>query len=210
MQRILRWLNETAYFVSVPFLMLLLIGVVLSNRPLAVLGATAVVLLNIGRLIAGVANLVVIPFREGIVQGVTFLIPPFTFFYLNNHWKKMRKPTRPRPTPIPAPSTPRTNDSPITWAMIRRPRQPSAFSVPNSRTRRATASIVSSTATANAAISTRIGQPFAEVVGELRGGRHRAGDLAGQAARRGDRGAGSTLAISLCTAEMSAALAAVT
>jgi hypothetical protein len=53
-----------------------------------------VVLLNIGRLVAGVANLVVIPFREGIAQGVAFLIPPVTFFYLNNHWKKMRKPTR--------------------------------------------------------------------------------------------------------------------
>ena len=39
--------------------------------------------------------------------------------------------------------------------MIRLPRQPSAFSVPNSRTRRDTAAIVSSTATANAAISTR-------------------------------------------------------
>ena len=41
-----------------------------------------VVLLNIGRLVAGLANLVVIPFREGIAQGVFFLIPPFTFFYL--------------------------------------------------------------------------------------------------------------------------------
>ena len=43
----------------------------------------------------------------------------------------------------------------MTWAMIHRPRQPSALSVPNSRTRRATAAMVSSTATANAAMSTR-------------------------------------------------------
>ena len=51
---------------------------------------------------------------------------------------------------------PMTTDSPITWAMIRLDRQPSALSVPNSRTRRATAAIVSRLATANAAISTRI------------------------------------------------------
>ena len=41
---------------------------------MAVLGATAVVLLNIGRLVAGVANLAVVPFRDGI------------------NWKKMKKP----------------------------------------------------------------------------------------------------------------------
>jgi hypothetical protein len=48
-----------------------------------------------------------------------------------------------------------TTDSPSTWTTIRRVRQPIAFSVPNSATRRATAAIVSRQATANAAISTR-------------------------------------------------------
>src|SRR5262249_5699811 len=50
---------------------------------------------------------------------------------------------------------PRATASPITWETLRRPRQPSALSVPNSRTRRDTAAIVSRLATANAAISTR-------------------------------------------------------
>ena len=45
-------------------------------------------------------------------------------------------------------------DSPSTWPTIRLLRQPSAFSVPNSGTRRATAAMVSRLATANAAIST--------------------------------------------------------
>ena len=45
------------------------------------------VLLNLGRIVAGVANLAVVPFREGIVQGIMFLIPPLTFFYLSSHWK---------------------------------------------------------------------------------------------------------------------------
>ena len=119
-------------------------------------------------------------------------------------------PAKPRPTPIPAPSTPRTNDSPITWAMIRRPRQPSAFSVPNSRTRRDTASIVSSTATANAAISTRTDSHLPRSLASFA-----ADDTEPVTSLARLLGVvivapGSTLAISLCTAEMSAALAAVT
>jgi hypothetical protein len=90
--RFFRWINESAYLISVPFLMVLLLGVILQNRSLAILGATAVVLLNIGRLVSGLANLVAIPFREGPIQGVLFLIPPLTFLYLYQHWKRMRKP----------------------------------------------------------------------------------------------------------------------
>ena len=92
-QRAFRWLNETAYLVSVPFLMLILFGAIVRSRPLALLGATAVVLLNVGRIVAGLANLLVVPFREGILQGIMFLIPPLTFFYLSSRWNKLRKPT---------------------------------------------------------------------------------------------------------------------
>lgn len=65
-QRAFRWLNETAYFVSLPFLMILLFGIVVKSRHLALFGATFVVLLNIGRVVAGVANLAVVPLREGL------------------------------------------------------------------------------------------------------------------------------------------------
>ncbi len=44
--------------------------------------------------------------------------------------------------------------SPITWATIRRVRQPRALSVPNSRTRRDTAAIVSKLASRNATTRT--------------------------------------------------------
>jgi predicted Zn finger-like uncharacterized protein len=91
-QKIFRWLNESAYLVSVPFLMLILIGITARNRSLAVLGAVVALLLNASRLITGLANLVVIPFRESPIQGIAFLIPPFTFFYLSQHWAKVRKP----------------------------------------------------------------------------------------------------------------------
>jgi hypothetical protein len=65
-QKLFRKLNETAYLVSVPFLMILLLGAVVRSRPLALFGATVVVLLNIGRIVAGVANLAVVPLREGV------------------------------------------------------------------------------------------------------------------------------------------------
>ncbi len=65
-QKVFRKISQAAYLVSVPFLMILLLGVALKNRPMALLGATAVVLLNVGRLVAGAANLAVVPLRDGV------------------------------------------------------------------------------------------------------------------------------------------------
>jgi hypothetical protein len=65
-QKLFRKINETAYLVSVPFLMILLLGTAVRNRPMALFGATVVVVLNIARLVTGAANLAVVPFRDGI------------------------------------------------------------------------------------------------------------------------------------------------
>ena len=46
--------------------MILLFGTVVKNRHLALFGATFVVLINIARLVAGCANLAVVPFRDGV------------------------------------------------------------------------------------------------------------------------------------------------
>ncbi len=91
-QGLFRWINQSAYLVSVPFLMILLVGVVADSQSLLGLGGVVVIALNIGRLVAGMANLLVIPFRESPIQGVLFLIPPFTFIYLARNWHKTRKP----------------------------------------------------------------------------------------------------------------------
>ncbi len=64
-QKILRWLNESAYIVSVPFIIILLFGIAVKANSIAIFGAAFVVLLNIGRIIAGAANLAVIPLRDG-------------------------------------------------------------------------------------------------------------------------------------------------
>jgi hypothetical protein len=66
LQKFFRKINQAAYLVSTPFLMLLLIGAAVKSRPMALFGATVVVLLNIGRLVTGVANLAVVPFRDGL------------------------------------------------------------------------------------------------------------------------------------------------
>ncbi len=68
-QKLFRKIHQAAYLVSVPFLMILILGVVLGSRQMALLGATVVVLLNIGRLVAGVANLALVPFRDGVNPG---------------------------------------------------------------------------------------------------------------------------------------------
>jgi hypothetical protein len=91
-QGLFRWINQSAYLVSVPFLMILLVGVISGSQSLMAIGAIAVVVLNIGRLLAGLANLVVIPFRESPMQGAFFLIPPLTFIYMYQNWEKVRKP----------------------------------------------------------------------------------------------------------------------
>ncbi len=68
-QKVFRTINQAAYLISVPFLMILIFGAVVKNHQIAIFGATFVVLVNIVRLASGAANLAVIPFRDGINTG---------------------------------------------------------------------------------------------------------------------------------------------
>jgi hypothetical protein len=65
-EKFFRWINQSAYLVSVPFLMILILGTMIRSHPMALFGAAVVVVLNITRLISGVFNIAVIPFRDGI------------------------------------------------------------------------------------------------------------------------------------------------
>ena len=94
LQGIVRWLNDSAYLLSIPFIAVLLFGVLLHNRPLALLAATLVVLLNISRLVTGLTNLILIPFKDSPLQGILFLIPPVGLIYCLNHWKRVHKPLK--------------------------------------------------------------------------------------------------------------------
>jgi len=64
-QKVFRSLNETAYLFSIPFIILLLIGIAVKSRSTALLGATFVVVLSVGRIVAGLANLASVPLRDG-------------------------------------------------------------------------------------------------------------------------------------------------
>jgi hypothetical protein len=65
-QKLFRWLNESAYVVSIPFLIIFLFGTAIKDRNIALFGARFVVLLNIWALCAGIGNLVIVPLRDGL------------------------------------------------------------------------------------------------------------------------------------------------
>jgi hypothetical protein len=65
-EKLFRWINQSAYLVSVPFVVSLLLGTAIRSHALANWSAIAVVALNLTRLASGFFNLVVIPFRDGI------------------------------------------------------------------------------------------------------------------------------------------------
>jgi hypothetical protein len=68
-QKLFRMISQVAYVVSLPFLMILIVGTALQNRPIALFGATFLVLVNIARLVAGGINLAVVPFRDVVDVG---------------------------------------------------------------------------------------------------------------------------------------------
>ena len=89
--QLFRWINQTSYEWSFAFLILALVGGMANRRPLALFGLNAIVLLNLVGLVGGLANLVVIPFRESLRQGLLFLIPPLTVIYLWRNWTRCRR-----------------------------------------------------------------------------------------------------------------------
>lgn len=89
--KVVRKISELIYLLSVPFIMMLLLGVLLRKEHLAYTGAVVVVLLNIGRFVLNFIYLISVPLREGPMTGLLFLFPPYTIYYLLTHWSKMRK-----------------------------------------------------------------------------------------------------------------------
>jgi hypothetical protein len=69
LQKLFRSLNETAYLLSIPFIMIILAGIVTKSRSTALFGATFVVVLSVGRIVAGLAGLASVPLRSGLDTG---------------------------------------------------------------------------------------------------------------------------------------------
>jgi hypothetical protein len=68
-QKLFRSVADTAYLLSVPFIVIFLIGIAVKSRSTALLGATFVVALNVGRLVAGLANMAAVPLRDGLAAN---------------------------------------------------------------------------------------------------------------------------------------------
>ena len=88
--KILRFIDSWAYIISVPFLVMVLFAIVTSSRGLVHAGAVVVVLVNYGRFWTDLIAFFVRPFKEGPFQGLAFLFPPYTVYYLFAHWDRMK------------------------------------------------------------------------------------------------------------------------
>jgi len=88
--KLLRWVDTWAYLISVPFLVLMIFGIVVANRAFVHTGAVVVVLANYGRFWADLIAFFLRPYKDGPLQGLAFLFPPYTVYYLNAHWDRMK------------------------------------------------------------------------------------------------------------------------
>jgi hypothetical protein len=88
--KLLRWVDSWAYLISVPFVMLMIFGIVVANRGLVHIGAVVIVLSNYGRFWADLIAFFVRPYKDGPLQGLAFLFPPYTVYYLVAHWDRMK------------------------------------------------------------------------------------------------------------------------
>jgi hypothetical protein len=88
--KLLRWIDSWAYLISVPFVILMIFGIVIENRKLVHLGAVVTVVANYGRFWADLLAFFLRPYKDGPIQGLAFLFPPFTLYYLTAHWDQMK------------------------------------------------------------------------------------------------------------------------
>ena len=88
--KLLRWIDTWAYLISVPFIILMVFGIVVENRAFVHTGAVVIVLANYGRFWADLAALFVRPYKDGPIQGVAFLFPPYTVYFLATRWSAMK------------------------------------------------------------------------------------------------------------------------
>jgi hypothetical protein len=90
--KLLRLVDNWAYLISVPFIILMVFGIVVGRRGFVHIGAVVVVLANFGRFWTDVLAVFVRPFKEGPLHGLAFLFPPYGIFYLVTRWSQF-KPT---------------------------------------------------------------------------------------------------------------------
>jgi DNA-directed RNA polymerase subunit RPC12/RpoP len=89
--KVFRWVDTWAYLISVPFLILMILGIAAENRPFIHTGAVVVVLANYGRFWADLLAFFIRPYKDGPLHGLAFLFPPYAIYYLATRWDHMKK-----------------------------------------------------------------------------------------------------------------------
>jgi len=88
--KLLRWVDSWAYLISVPFVVLMIFGLIAQERKLVHIGAVVTVVANYGRFWADLLAFFLRPYKDGPIQGLAFLFPPYTLYYLTVHWDRMK------------------------------------------------------------------------------------------------------------------------
>ncbi|MHB1559084.1 MAG: zinc ribbon domain-containing protein [Isosphaeraceae bacterium] len=88
--RVLRFVDDWGYLISIPFLILIAFAITIGNRPLIHTGAVVVVLVNFGRFWTDLLALFVRPFKEGPIHGLMFFFPPYAIFFVSRHWDSFK------------------------------------------------------------------------------------------------------------------------
>lgn len=86
---VLQKFSDFGYLISIVFLLVVLLGIILKQRELATIAAIVVVLCNVVRLTLDGFVLATLAFKKGVMPGVLFFIPPFTFYFAS-HSKVLR------------------------------------------------------------------------------------------------------------------------
>ncbi len=86
----LRFIDDWAYLISIPFLILMVFGIAVAHRGLIHTGAVVVVLVNFGRFWTDLLALFVRPFKEGPIHGLMFFFPPYGIYFVGKHWDKFK------------------------------------------------------------------------------------------------------------------------
>jgi hypothetical protein len=68
----------------------MVLGIAAEHKPFIHTGAVVVVLANYGRFWADLFALFIRPFKDGPLQGLGFLFPPFSVYYLATRWDHMK------------------------------------------------------------------------------------------------------------------------
>lgn len=88
-------MRDLLSIISAVALLSMLLGYLFKVTLMLHLGAVVIITANIGLLVVSTAYIVALPFRDGLMRGVTcLLIPPYFIYFMVRHRRRLRRPIR--------------------------------------------------------------------------------------------------------------------